>query len=185
MNLSSFSNVEFDRGASRVKELAWLVVSALLVAGSIPGTGWRATILRAFGAQIGSGVVLKPRVRVKFPWRLVIGANCWIGESVWIDNLAVVSIGNDVCISQGAYLGTGNHDWTSPSFDLMTGAIVIESYCWVGARATVAPGTHMEAGAVLGLGATCHGRLREWTIYSASTPTVVGPRLLKQEGFTA
>lgn len=176
MDLSRFNNSDFDRGASKTKELAWFVVSTLTVAGPVPGSGWRASLLRFFGAEIGAGVVFKPGVRVKFPWRLSVGANSWIGERAWIDNLAEVRIGRDVCISQGAYLGTGNHDWTSPTFDLVTKPITLEDECWVGARAVVAPGTYMAQGAVLGMGAVGTGRLNGWTIYSASKANAIGPR---------
>jgi putative colanic acid biosynthesis acetyltransferase WcaF len=181
MDLSTFNNDDFDRGASRAKELAWLVVSALFVAGPIPGSRWREAILRAFGARIETGVVFKPRVIVKFPWRLEIGANSWIGEGVWIDNLAEVRIGKNVCISQDAYLCTGNHDWTSPAFILITGGITIEDQCWVGARATLAPGTHMLTGAVLGLGAVGHGILSSWTVYAAGNQTEICSRRHKHE----
>lgn len=153
-----------------------MVVSALSVAGPVPGSGWRAALLRAFGAEIAAGVVLKPRVQVKFPWRLEIGADSWIGEGAWIDNLAFVRIGRNTCISQGVYLCTGNHDWTSPGFDLVTAGITIEDQCWVGARATVAPGTHMETGAVLGVGAVASGRLKRWTIYRAAKAAELGAR---------
>ena len=156
--------------------MAWIVVSALSVAGPIPGSEWRSAILKLFGAKIAAGVVIKPRVRVKFPWRLEIGANSWIGEDTWIDNLAAVRIGRDACVSQGAYLGTGNHNWSSPRFDLMTAPITIEDQCWVGARTTLAPGTHMEVGAVLGMGAVASGRLKGWTIYSAGQAAERGPR---------
>lgn len=182
MRLSTFRNDDFDRGASRLKELAWLIVSGFLVDGPIPGSGWRAALLRAFGAEIGVGVVFKPWVRVKFPWRLEIGDDSWIGEGVWIDNLAPVRIGHDVCISQAAYLCTGNHDWSSPSFDLVTAGITIAPQCWVGARATVAPGTKMQEGAVLGLGAVGRGRLEPWTIYAAGSPAEIRPRQRKQTG---
>lgn len=176
MDLKSFDNADFDRGASRAKELAWLIVSALAVAGPMPGSGWRAVLLRAFGAKIGPGVVLKPGVRVKFPWRLTIGDNSWIGEGAWIDNLAEVRIGHDTCISQGAYLGTGNHDWTSPAFDLVTAPVMIGDQCWVGARATVSPGTRMEDGAVLGIGAVGKGRLVGWTINAGAGTREIGLR---------
>lgn len=184
MDLGTFRNDGFDRGASRAKEIAWMIISALFVSGWMPGSGWRANILRAFGAKIGRGVVLKPRVRVKFPWRLEVGSNSWIGEGVWIDNLAMVRIGHDVCISQGAYLCTGNHDWTSPRFDLVVGAITIEPNCWVGAKATVAPGTLLEEGAVLGLGAVGRGVLHSWTIYGSGLTAKVGQRQEKQMKFT-
>ena len=180
MDLSTFSNENFDRGASRAKELAWVIVSELLVSGPIPGSGWRSAILRAFGARIGKGVVFKPRIRVKFPWRLTIDANSWIGEGTWIDNLAPVRVGHDVCISQEAYLCTGNHDWSSPAFDLLTAGVTIEPHCWVGARATVAPGTHMHAGAILGLGAVGRGHLKSWTVYAAGPVVEIAPRTQKK-----
>jgi putative colanic acid biosynthesis acetyltransferase WcaF len=176
MELKNYDNADFDRGASRAKELAWLITSALTVAGPVPGSRWRAVLLRAFGAEIGAGVVLKPGVRVKFPWRLAIGENSWIGENAWIDNLSEVRIGHDACISQGAYLGTGNHDWTSPTFDLVSAPITIGDQCWVGARATVAPGTQMEDGAVLGIGAVGTGRLEGWTIHAAAPARVIRTR---------
>ena len=67
-------------------------------------------LLKMFGAKIGKGLVIKNNVIIKQPWYLTIGDDCWIGENVWIDNIDKVSIGSDVCISQGAMLLTGNHD---------------------------------------------------------------------------
>ncbi|SFB77796.1 WcaF family extracellular polysaccharide biosynthesis acetyltransferase [Tropicimonas isoalkanivorans] len=177
MRLDRFSNPEFDRGASRAKEAAWTVVSGVLVASWIPGTGWRRTILRAFGAEIGDGVVIKPGLRVKFPWRLKVGDHVWLGEDVWIDNLAQVTIGGHSCLSQGAYLCTGSHDWADPRFSLQTRPIVLEGECWVGARACLAPGTVMERGAVLTMAAVGTGRLSGWTIHGGYDGAVHRPRM--------
>jgi putative colanic acid biosynthesis acetyltransferase WcaF len=112
-DLSRFSNPDFDRGASRLKELAWMVVSALFFRHSLAiWNGAKVWWLRRFGAKVGKGVRLKPSVQIKFPWKLEIGNHCWIGEHVWIDNLAPVKLGNHVCLSQGAFLLTGNHNYT-------------------------------------------------------------------------
>ena len=59
-------------------------------------------LLRGFGARIGPACHLKPGLRVKFPWRLQLGAACWLAEDVWLDNLAPISLGDRVCLSQGA-----------------------------------------------------------------------------------
>jgi putative colanic acid biosynthesis acetyltransferase WcaF len=168
MRLERFSAAGFDRGAPRWKEALWLAVDGLLVSSWLPGSAWRVTLLRSFGARIGHGVRIKPRVQVKFPWRLTVGDHSWIGEGVWIDNLADVRIGADVCLSQGAYLCTGSHDWARESFDLIVKPIVIGPSAWVCARAVLAPGTVLEPGAVVGLGAVARGQLASWQIHAGN-----------------
>lgn len=92
-------------------------------------SGVKVALLQAFGAKVGQRVRIKPGVRVKFPWRLTVGDHVWIGEDTWIDNLDEVTIESNVCISQGVYLCTGNHDWGHPHFALRTGPIHLESGC--------------------------------------------------------
>ena len=98
-----------------------------------------------FGAKIGEGVIIKPKVSVKYPWKLEIGANTWIGENVWIDNLDVVKIGSNCCLSQGALLLSGNHNYKKKSFDLLVRPITLEDGAWVGARAIVVQGVVMKS----------------------------------------
>lgn len=179
MRLDQFTPGGFDRGASRATESAWLALGGVLVASRLPGSGWRARLLRAFGAQIGTGVVLKPGVRVKFPWRLSVGDHAWIGEDAWIDNLAQVSIGSNACISQGAYLCTGSHDWSSPTFDLIVKPITIGDAAWVAAKSTVGPGVTVGEGAVLGLGSTTSKDIDPWCIYFGAPAEFVKKRVLK------
>src|SRR5258706_4079533 len=105
-----------------------------------PFNGTRVAALRIFGARLGARVVIKPGVKVKFPWRLSVGDYSWIGEDVWIDNLAAVNVGAHSVISQGAYLCTGNHDWRRESFDLMTAPIEIGNEVWIAAKAIIGPG---------------------------------------------
>ncbi len=181
MRLDRFSSIEFDRGAPRWKEALWLLISGCLVATWLPGSGWRRHILRAFGAQIAPGVVCKPGIRVKFPWRLRVGVHSWIGEDVWIDNIAPVTIGAHACLSQGAYLCTGSHDWTRASFDLIARPIEVADHAWVGAFAKMAPGSTLGEGAVLAMGSLGKGQMASWTIYVGTPATGQGPRPTQQE----
>lgn len=175
MRLNLFESFTFERGASPYKEAIWLAVGGL-VSSWVPGSAWRAWLLRRFGSRIGEGVVIKPRVRVKFPWRLVVGDHCWIGEGVWIDNLAKVNLGDHVCVSQGVYLCTGSHDWGSDAFDLIVKPISIESHSWLGAMSRVAPGVSVAEGAVLSLGGVATRPLESWAIHSGNPATVVKKR---------
>ena len=150
--------------------------SFLLSSRSIPGSYWRVILLRLFGAKIGSGCRIKPGFRVKSPWRLNVGSSCWLGEDVWIDNLAPVSIGDSVCISQGAYLCTGNHDYRSPNFDLLVGPIVVESEVWIAAQAVLAPGTRICETAVVGIGSVVSGLIPKGAVVRGNPSVRVGWR---------
>lgn len=165
MKLDTYSAGDFHRGRPRWVEALWIVVAGLSFSTWLPGSAWRRTLLRVFGATIGSGVIIKPRVRIKFPWKLAIGDHSWIGEEVWIDNLDQVSIGSHCCISQGAYFCTGNHRWDRASFDLATKPILVEDQCWIAAKVCLAPGTIVRARAVLAMGLAASGEYSEAEIH--------------------
>jgi putative colanic acid biosynthesis acetyltransferase WcaF len=150
MRLDLYRPVGFDRGRPRWVVALWYATQILLA--PLPGSWLRRRILSLFGARVGEGVVIKPRVRITSPWRLEIGDHAWIGEGAWIDNLGPVSIGSHCCVSQDVYLCTGSHDWRSPTFDLMVRPIVVEPGAWLAARSSVAPGVTVGRGAVLALG---------------------------------
>ena len=147
--LANYSrSYQHQRGA--LVRWAWMICSLLVFeSGWIPLSSVKRLILRWFGAKVGRGVVIKPHVRIKYPWLLEIGDHCWIGEQVWVDNLAPVSLGSDVCLSQLAYLCTGSHDPDSPTFDLITRPIRIERGGWIAARATVLGGVTVHEMAVV------------------------------------
>lgn len=143
MNLADYDDQSFDRGQSKWVEACWIILQGILFSSFIPGSSWRVRLLRMFGGKIGQGVIIKPHVRIKFPWRLEIGDHSWIGESVWIDNLACVKIGSSTCISQGVYFCTGNHEWKDPQFKLITKPIEVGSQSWIGAKCTILPGARV------------------------------------------
>jgi putative colanic acid biosynthesis acetyltransferase WcaF len=113
----------------------------------------RPAILRAFGARIGTSVLIRHGVRIHLPWKLKIGDNSWIGEDTWIINLEPAIIDHDVCISQGAMLCCGSHRWETSDFQYDNGPIVIKAGAWVGARAIVLRGVTVHEHAVVGAGA--------------------------------
>ncbi len=132
----------------------WILVEAVFLLNPVL-TSYRLkrAILRLFGARVGRNVVIKPNVHVKYPWRLEIGDNAWIGERSWIDNFALVRIGANACVSQGAYLCTGNHDWSDPGMRRVVKPVTVGEGAWVGAFARVAPGVTVHEEAIVALGA--------------------------------
>ncbi len=152
-NLAAYRNPEFNPGRGRLICMIWYFLSLVVFEnGWVPVSGVKVCLLRLFGARVGRGVILKPQVRIKFPWKLEIGDYCWLGQDVWIDNLDQVTLESDVCISQGAYLCTGSHDRKSPTFELRTGAIVIAHGAWLACRCIILQNVRVGRGAVVGAG---------------------------------
>lgn len=149
-SLFKYDNSWYHPGAGIVKRTFWFIVNAIFFQCPLnPFSSLKIVLLRLFGAKIGKGVCIKPSVNIKYPWHLIIGNNVWIGESVWIDNLADVVIEDNVCISQGAMLLCGNHNYKKETFDLMIGKIIVKEGAWVGARTVVCPGVTLNSGSVL------------------------------------
>jgi putative colanic acid biosynthesis acetyltransferase WcaF len=153
----------------------------LLRCAIIPSSGFRRWLLRLFGATLGAGVVIKPGARVKYPWLLRAGNHCWIGEDCWIDNLALVDLGSNVCISQGAYLCTGSHDWSDPAFALITRPISVRDGAWICARAFVGPGVEVGEGAVVAAGTVATKNIPPYAVYAGNPAVKVGKRKLKAQ----
>ena len=162
--LDQFDNSDFRPGPWLVRFL-WVIVSGLFFQNWLPWpSALKRTLLRLFGASIGRGVVLKPRVTIKYPWKLTVGDHCWIGENVWIDNLGQVTIGSHCCLSQGALLLCGNHNYKKPTFNLMVGDITLEDGVWIGARASVGPGVTCGSHSVLTMESVANQDLEAWMI---------------------
>jgi len=177
-DLTLFQNKEYQPG-SILKRLTWYIANRIFLNTSILfPSAFKSWILRLFGAKIGIGVVIKPKVNIKYPWFLEVGDYCWIGENVWIDNLAQVSIGSHVCISQGAMLLTGNHDYKKFSFDLITGEIILEDGVWIGAKAVVCPGVTCKSYSVLSVGSVATKDLESYTIYQGNPAHEVRKRVI-------
>jgi putative colanic acid biosynthesis acetyltransferase WcaF len=180
VQLSSYDNSRYSPGRGIAWQLLWFFFGLpLLRSALVPFTGLRVKLLRAFGAQIGQGVVIKPGVRVKYPWRLRVGNDCWIGEDAWIDNIASVTFGNDVCISQRSYFCTGNHDWTDPAFSLRERPIRIGNGAWIGAQALVGPGVIVGDGAVLTAGSVANRDIPPYDVHAGNPATFVRARIIK------
>ena len=177
-DLASFNNRWYKTGASALKRIAWYFVSAIFFKSAYPINSIKVSILKIFGAKIGKGVVIKPHVNIKYPWRLTIGNHVWIGEQVWIDNLGDVIIEDNVCLSQGAMLLCGNHDYRKTSFDLIIGNIHLKKGSWIGAKSVVCPGVTVGNHAVLTVGSVATKNLNEYIIYQGNPAEAVKERII-------
>jgi len=171
-------NIDWYNPGGRLIRLLWFIVSAVLMQSKLnPFSSFKVMLLRIFGAKIGKNVIVKPGVNIKYPWKLAIGNYVWIGEDVWIDNLDDVVIGSNVCISQGAMLLCGNHNYKKSTFDLMIGKIEIKDGVWIGAKSIITQNVVCENHSVLAVNSVASSNLDSYAVYRGNPAKKVGDRI--------
>lgn len=178
-NLSTYIHSAAYRNDSIIKRILWFYINAIIFKSALlPSSRVKVQLLRLFGARVGKRVVIRPGVNIKHPWLLQVGNHTWIGENVWIDNLVSVSIGSHVCISQGALLLTGSHNYKDPAFGLITGSIILEDGVWIGARAIVNHSITVGSHSILSAGSIATKNLDSWFIYQGNPAIKIKTRTI-------
>jgi len=170
VRLDLFDNKKsLDRGVSKGKEAIWYIIKCIFFLSPIPYPyRLKVFLLKIFGAEIGKGLVIKPRVNIHFPWKLEIGDNVWIGEEVFILNFEKVIIGNNVCISQRAFLCGGNHDYKQIDMPYKNGEIKLNDGCWIGACSFIAPNVIVGVDTVVAANSLVSKSLQENSLYGGN-----------------
>ncbi len=180
MDLAAFSPGDFDRGASKFKEAIWLILRPVFFQW-LPGRwyGLKCWLLRLFGAKIGRGVVVKPGAIISFPWKLTAGDHVWIGEDCWLLSLAPIVLEDHVALAHRVFLCTGNHDFTSPKFDLIVKPIRVQRGAWLTAGSMVGPGVTVGSHAILTMGSVATKNLEPYGIYRGNPAQKIGRRKIR------
>jgi putative colanic acid biosynthesis acetyltransferase WcaF len=164
----------WDRPKSTI--YLWAISELLLVTNPWQvSSKLRVLVLRRFGAEIGDGVVFRPRTRVKFPWKLHVGADSWIGEGVWFHNQDHIWVGRDVVISQETFLSTGSHA-RSRDMALVTKPITIEDGAWITSRCIILGGSRIGRSSMVTPLTVISGVVPPGRVWGARKPTDLGPR---------
>lgn len=171
-------SIPYTRGeiAGRI---AWSLVQATLFRWSPrPLHGFRARLLRLFGAQIPEPgrVVVFPSVTVVFPWRLRLAPRAMVGPGVRLYNLAPITLERGANVSQHCHLCSGTHDYTRWSMPLVARPIVIGENAWLAADVFVGPGVSIGRLCVVGARSVVVRDLPPDTVCAGNPCRVLKPR---------
>jgi putative colanic acid biosynthesis acetyltransferase WcaF len=184
IDLSKATNGDFTMGRSKVWIGLWILAEYLFVSNPLQlSSTVRIAVLRAFGAKIGDGVIMRPRLRVKFPWRLTVGERCWIGEGVWFHNQGQITVGADTVVSQESFITTGSHE-LSRTMDLVVKPVIIGSGVWITSRCMVLQGLHIGDNAVVLPGAVVSCSLDPQGIYGGVPAKFISRREMDTASFS-
>jgi len=170
VRLANFDpHLHYNSGAGKGKIILWYLVKMCFFLTAFPfPSSLKAALLRLFGAKVGVGLVIKPRVNIHMPWKLEIGNHVWIGEEAFLLNFEKLSIGNDVCISQRVFICGGNHDYRSAAMPYRNGPVVLHDGSWIGASSFVSPNAVVGTDTVVTACSTVVGTLEPNGIYSGN-----------------
>ncbi|HEY1832713.1 MAG TPA: hypothetical protein VGG38_20920 [Acidimicrobiales bacterium] len=167
-NLAQFTIGDYDAGRSLSWKVAWFVAQNLLFDRWWFPAKLRPGLLRAFGARVGQGCLIRHGVRVHWPWNVTLGHYVWIGEGAWLHSLVDIVVEDDVCISQRAAIVTGGHDHRDPHFSYDNGPVLLRSGSWVAVGATVLRGVTVGRNAVVGAGAVAYRDVPDDTVLTCA-----------------
>ena len=96
--LATFDPSTEDIGGPRWKLALWFAIQEGLWSRWWFPRRMRPRLLRRFGADVADSVVIREHVYIHVPWRLIVGADAWIGRGVEIYNHEWVRIEGDASI---------------------------------------------------------------------------------------
>ncbi|MBU2949618.1 putative colanic acid biosynthesis acetyltransferase [Tamlana agarivorans] len=176
-DLNLYHNPKDFRGKSKLIVQLWWICYALFFKTSPQVLyGWRRFLLRAFGAEIGKNVIVRPSAEITYPWKVKIGDNSWIGDQVVLYSLGEIIIGSNTVISQRSYICTGTHNYKKMEFPILAKKIIIEDECWLATDVFVAPGTKINKGVVVGARSSVFKDLEPYSVFAGSPVKLIKKR---------
>ncbi|WP_158993189.1 DapH/DapD/GlmU-related protein [Mucilaginibacter sp. L196] len=164
---------------NRIKRGVWNITYTLFFCYS-PRVlfGWRSFVLRIFGAKVGKGVHVYPKVKIWAPWNLILHNQCGIANGVTLYSQGIITIGHKAVISQGAHLCAGTHDYTRKGFPLITMPINIGDEVWIAAEAFIHPGVSIGEGCVIGARSVVNKDMPDWMVCTGHPCVAVKKRII-------
>jgi putative colanic acid biosynthesis acetyltransferase WcaF len=168
----------YDKGRGVLAQALWVGLQGTIFTRVWCPNRLRIALLRAFGAQIGDGVLIRHRVRIQWPWNLTVGDNSWVGSDVELYNLDHITIGNDVWTGHHVYITDQNHGYENVALPISQQsqperAVVIGDETWLGYGSVVLPGVTIGKHVVIGANSVVTRDIPDYSVAVGSPARVV------------
>lgn len=181
VRLDRFQKTGLDRGRPKWIEAIWYLTKMIFFLSAFPWPSkLKRYILIFFGAKIGKGFIIRPRVNIHFPWKLFIGEHCWIGEDCEFLNLEPITIEDHVALAHRIYVATGNHNYKDSTMPYTNKPVLIKRGTWVGSCAFIGPGVTIGEHCVISAGSIVTKTIPSWSVVQGNPAIVIKKRVLEK-----
>lgn len=167
-----------QKGINRIFSIALdLELYVVYLVGHIPSHTLRNFIYRLAGMKLDGAIHMW--ARFYNPKNITIGADTIIGDQVFLDGRAKLTIGSHVDIASEVMIYNSQHDLNSEDFHAREESVEVGDYAFIGPRAIILPGVKIGRGAVVAAGAVVTRDVPDFAIVGGVPAKVIGERANK------
>jgi acetyltransferase-like isoleucine patch superfamily enzyme len=144
--------------------------------GYVPSHLFRKFFYLLSGIKIGKGSVIHMWANFFDPSGIKIGKDTIIGDHVFLDGRAPLTIGDHVDIASQVLIYNSEHDLEKEDFSARVEKVLIGNYVFIGPRVTILPGVTIGKGAVVAAGAVVTEDVPDFAIVGGVPAKVIGER---------
>ncbi|MCL4382522.1 MAG: acyltransferase [Patescibacteria group bacterium] len=154
-------------------------IMILRLIGHVPLHFVRRWVYKLAGVKIGKGSIIHMWANFFDPKGVTIGEDTIIGDHVFLDGRAPLSIGDHVDIASQVLIYNAKHNIHSPDFEAISAPVTIADYVFIGPRVMIQPGVKVGRGAILAAGAVVTKDVPEFTVVGGVPAKPIAERQLK------
>jgi maltose O-acetyltransferase len=156
----------------------WLDFKLMLLrwVGNIPFHTCRKFFYRLAGVRIGKGSTIHMWARFFQPKNIKIGEDTIIGDHVFLDGRAKLTIGSHVDMASQVLIYNSEHDIEAKDFSAKEEMVEIGDYAFVGPRVVILPGVKVGKGAIIAAGAVVTKDVPDFAIVGGVPAKEIGER---------
>jgi maltose O-acetyltransferase len=139
----------------------------------------RKIFMIAFGAKIGPGTTIHMGAKFFEPAGVSVGEDTIIGDRIFLDGRAPLTIGSHVDIASEVMIYNSEHDINAADFGAVSAPVSIGDYVFIGPRAIILPGVSVGKGAIVAAGAVVTKDVPEYAMVGGVPAKVISERKLK------
>jgi maltose O-acetyltransferase len=144
--------------------------------GNVPFHTIRNYTYRLAGLKIAKGSTLHMWANFFYPKNIEIGEDTIVGDHVFLDGRAKLTIGSHVDIASQVLIYNSEHNLESPDFEATVEPVSIGDYVFIGPRVIILPGVDIGRGAVVAAGAVVTKDVPGFAIVGGVPAKVIGER---------